>query len=186
MNTITTAPAWESTPAPHLPLPNFSTISIIDTDSSVRRVGFTWPGNSSVSVAVFYSVESFLRSHAAASTDLLILGHTHSHPSECESILWVAELRPDLKVVLLNGEDFTLRRLSDLREPRQNSQSESKPSIRLAILSAFLSSCEALRPCTHKQPQPETVSQRLDHYRASGISSTYGLWTALAGSSAHS
>jgi hypothetical protein len=58
--------------------------------------------------------ETFIRSGAAASVDILILGHTRMCLEENEPLRWVGTHRPDIKTITLGDGLALVHRLPDL------------------------------------------------------------------------
>jgi hypothetical protein len=77
---------------PHLP-----DICLVVTSSAVRHLCFDMFSAIGYEVYVFYSPETFIRSGAAASVDILVLRHTRICLEENEPLRWVGRHRPHIK-----------------------------------------------------------------------------------------
>jgi hypothetical protein len=91
-----------------------ASICLLDTCSAVRHLGICMFSVSGYEVYVFYSPETFVRSGAAASVDILILGHTRICLAENETLRWVGTYRPDIKTIVLGDGPALVHRLPDL------------------------------------------------------------------------
>jgi hypothetical protein len=72
-------------------------ICFVDTSSAVHHLCFDMFSAVESEVYVFYSPETCIRSGAAASVDILILGHTRMCLGENEPLRWAGTHRPNIK-----------------------------------------------------------------------------------------
>lgn len=105
-------------------------IAIIDTNSGVRRACYQALSNERVSVAVFFSVVTFVDSGAFFQAELLVLGKTRVCRTKCETFRWASSVRPDLRTLLLNPMRLGIRSLLEVC---------NEPSDRLAENDCFRS-----------------------------------------------
>jgi hypothetical protein len=94
--------------------PDRGGICLVDTSSAVRHLCFDMFSEIGHEVCVFYSPETFIRSGAAASADILILGHTRMCLEENEPLRWLGMCRPKIKTIVLGDGPALVHRLPDL------------------------------------------------------------------------
>jgi hypothetical protein len=113
-------------------------VTVIDTNSMIRRVAFHALLAAGESIEVFYSPESFVSSNAILRTDMLILGYTRTRLFKCEAVHCAAGLRPNLTTLLLNCEMVQACRLLDLCNKVKAAYSDDDASSRLDALCRLL------------------------------------------------